>query len=820
MRPDERYLPVDMPDEGPHAQMVDGAMLHDDGENLVIDFSPPRKEADSSDHFANLAEGFLDESDLDQIGHSLFDAIDDDRQSRQEWENNLLESISLLNLKYEEKSWPFQNASTITSPIFMQVLQQTVSNIMAELFPASGPARIEIVGEAIPEREDRADRVSKFMNFYLTKECREYYPDKEQAFMWCVLNGSMFVKVFEDPIERRPIAHYIKPQDFVVNNSTRSLETCSRMTQLVKLTDKELKQRKMSGMYRDTKTWASDELDNDDRISEKLDSLYGFEKGSSEYNKEYNLYECHVDLDLPGFEDEDEDGEQTGLPLPYIVTIDVESQKVLSIYRNWKEEDPTKKRIQYFVHYYFLPSFGFYGFGLMHVASGAAKGATIASRQIMDAAMLSNFPGGVRVKGMRLDDNNIRVGPTEFTPVETGGLKIQEAIMPLPYKEPSPALMQIKTDLEESIVKLSAAIDTPFADFNPNAPVGTTMALLEQANRVQSGIMRRLHRSLSDELSLIYKLFSETLPDIHYPYAVRDMEHAIMRRDFTDDMNIVPVSDPNIITKQQRLLQAETVQKFAMSNPELHDMRNVYEHMYREMGVVDIDKILPNKEKEAQEAVPLDPVTENQNILAGKPVKAGLTQDHAAHIAVHQSFVEQQAAAMQEQQQQQPSFDPNAMAAHIAEHTSMQYLVDMQQQMGFIMPEDPSQIPIELQNQIAMAAAQAVMQKKQQEAEQQAASQPIDPMQVAMEDVKVKQMGVEARSHEAQVRAEIEMYKAQTKAEIDKLRMESEFQDKQADLDIRMKELEIKMRDLGVRENKAQAELEIKQPNTGIVPIE
>jgi hypothetical protein len=785
--------------DGP--EMVNGAqvMQTPDG-GAIVDFQPSYGKPFEGTHQENLAT-VLEEMQMATIAATLLDSIEDDIDSRSEWENMLKEGIEQLGLKTEKKEFPFKDASNIYSSAFMQSLLSFVATARSELLPPQGPVKISIVGNSNTQIEDQSDRVQKWMNYFLTEIAEEYYTDTEQALMWCGLYGSVFKKTYFDPVLNRPTSLFIKPQDFVVNYGASSLNTATRATEIIHLTKREIKIRQASGMYRDIMIHPQDDIMSDQSpIEEQINKISGIEPSNFEYNDEYELYECHCDLDIPGIEHKDENGEDTGIPLPYIVTLDVKSRKVLSIYRNWEENDPHYKKINHFTHLLFLTGLGFYGYGLAHIAGGSAKAATILLRQIMDAGMLSNFPGGLRTKGMRLTDNNLRVGPTEFIEVETGGLPIDQAVMMMPYKEPSATLYNLYEKLEDSVLKLAAAGDAPLADFNPNAPVGTTLALLEQSHKVQSSIIRRLHQAFRNEFKLLFKLFSKCLPDSPYPFNVVGEQTAVMRSDFSDQLNIVPVSDPNLSNSTQRLITWEAISRTANEHPELHNMREVVKKFYEALKVPDIDSILLPAPEDAK---PLDPISENQNAMTGKPLKAGLDQDHDSHMAVHGQILQDPAIAQSNPQLAQ------TLQAHIQEHMALKYLIQMQQALQFQMPEDPSQIPPEMQNQIAMAAAQQIQQRQQQQQEQQ--PQPIDPAAVMMKDVEVKAMGIQETAKANEAKNQLEMQKMQHNFEL----RQAELMQKQQEMDHknqmdRMK-LEIDQYKMNMQQMQKEQELFLKE---------
>lgn len=652
-----------------------------------------------------------------------------------------------------------------------------VANARAELLPPEGPVHINIENYEDLDVENRAQRVEKFLNTFFTEIAEEFYPDCENAFFWCALYGSVFKKTYFDPILKRPTSPFIKPEDFVVNYGITSLSSATRMTHVLRLTKKELKLRQLKGMYRNIPLAPQDDLQgSENSIRETLNQIEGYSPTTFEYNEEYVLYECHCDLVIDGENNVDENGERSDIPVPYIVTIDSESRKVLSIYRNWDEKDHDYQRIDCFSHYQFLPGLGVYGYGFTHMAGGCAKAATILTRQLIDAGMLSNFPGGLRVKGMHFEDNNIRVGPTEFIEIETGGLPIDQAIMMMPYKEPSPTLMALKDKMEENISRFSGIANQQLADFNTNAPVGTVLALLEQSHRLQSSVMRRLHAAMTHEFRLFYGLFDKYLKHAPYPFTTGPNGNMIMGNDFRNDLKIVPVSDPNVSSSTQRLVRNEALLRFAQQNPELHNIRAVYERIYKEMKIPNIDKILPPPQ-DAPPIIPLDPVTENSNLMVNKPVVAGIWQDHEAHIIVHSQLLNDPSQA-----QIAPLVN-----AHIQEHQAMAYQLRLQQMMQIQLPPDPSQLSPEEQNQVALLASQAVQQSNQES--QQAAPSPIDPSLVMLEDIKVKHEGVQQRAQADLDRTQV----ALQKIEFEREKFQLEYEAKLKEIELKNENEKLKM---------------------------
>jgi hypothetical protein len=771
--------------QAPPPQRIEDTMQYEqpDG-SLDVDLEPDihaNRKSKSNKHFENLVDD-IEESELKILASTLLEAIDGDERANEGWNDTVAAGMKELGIGISTDSeiLMFPQASTIFSSAFMESLLNLQAIARAELLPPKGPADMEILGEIDEQKEDKASRWKEFANFYLTEEYQGFYNETEKALNWAILAGSGFQKTYIDPNTNKIRCPCINPDDIIINPTATSLVDSSRITHRFYMNSKDFRMMQMSGFYRDVKVQRQENDDNQNPIAEKLRKMDGKDSIDYEYEGIYELYEIHANINIESIQRRDLFGKEGGLPLPFIVTVEKESQTVLRLVRNWEEEDPTFKRIEVFTHHQMVPGFDIYGWGLSQIAVNSAKAATALTRQVIDAGTLSNFPGGLRAKGIRLTDNNKRIGPLEFIEIDLGGMDdISKAIMPMPYKDPSMVTKQIKDDIETNIRNLVGAASLPLADFNTNAPVGTTLAILEQVNRNQSSIMRRFHQSMSGLLKLIFKLFPDMLPDEPYPFKVRGKSHILMKKDFSGDFSIIPVSDPNLNSSSLRLVRVEALRNIAKEQPELFDMYEVNKRMLRELKIDDIDKVLPPKEKD--EPVPtLDPISENMRAMQGEPIEAHIFEDHEAHITVHQSW-------MTQQQEQNPEGDLSAMNAHVTQHNTFMYQLQMQQMIGQELPEDPSQLPREMQNQIAQQAADTLQQQKQTAQEGQ--PQPIDPAAVMMKDVEVKDKGIDVRAEidmmkieNEKVRLELEMFKAQSKDEIDRMKAEHEFEIKKAEL--------------------------------------
>lgn len=672
---------------------VDGAVLTEleDG-GVSIDLNPTPASAEPMPFDGNLATVML-QSDCSALATELIDAVHDDIKSREDWETTMMLGIELLGLKIEDKTEPFVGAAGVYDPILAEAVIRWQATATGELLPASGPVKTKIYGLVTTALESQGQRVRDWMNLYLTELAPEYYDEADRMYFWLPLVGSTFKKVYQDPILRRPVARFVTPDKFVVAYGATDLETCPRYTHITEVSEKEMKSNVASGFWRECNVGDGIKLGDDrSNLTKTTDDVLGLKPVIARNDRMYDIYEVHADLVLKGFED---DSSPKGIPLPYIVTIEKQTREVLSIRRNWREADEKKAKRVYFVHYTFIPGIGFYGVGYAHLIGGSAKAATTARRQLLDSGTLNNFPGGLRVKGMKFADNNISIGPMEFAEVDTGGLPIQNAIMTMPYKEPSVVLLELLKETNEGARNLANTSEIAVGDGRQDAPVGTTVALLEAATKVQSATIKRQHRSAAKEYKLIAELFGEYLPDEPYPFPVVGGQSAIMRSDFSDNIDVIPVSDPNINSSAQRLMMAQAALQGAQAAPQLHDLRVAYRNFYISMGMDEerIAAMMPQPE----EAQPLDPLSENMNALMGKPVRASIEQDHDAHIAAHMAVV-----------QQVPT-----MQAHIAEHVALKMRVAVERITGPL-PPPGQKLPPEVENQIAVAVAEALEQVKAQ----------------------------------------------------------------------------------------------------------
>jgi len=579
-------------------------------------------------HEENLAE-FLDDDVLKEIGSEVLESYSDYKSSRSDWEDTYVKGLDLLGFKYENRSEPFQGASGATHPVLAEAVTQFQALAYKELLPASGPVRTQIIGKVNQAKEDQSERVKEFMNYQLMVEMKEYEPEFDQMLFNLPLSGSTFKKVYFDSLLNRCVSKYVPAEDLYVPYAATSLDDAESIIHSIKMTGNDILKYQLSGFYKDVDI--VDSVYSPTDVEEKKDNISG---RSTSHDEIYTLLEAHCDIDLDGFNDIGTDGEQTGLKLPYIVTVDEGSGTVLAIRRNFDAQDPSKKRRDYFVHFKFLPGLGFYGFGLIHMIGGLSRTATAALRQLLDAGTLSNLPAGFKMRGIRVRDEAQPLQPGEFRDVDAPGGNLSDAFMPLPFKGPNATLLQLMDVVVGAGQRFASIADMQVGDGNQSAAVGTTVALLERGSRVMSAIHKRLYASMKSEFMLLAKTFKTYMPPV-YPYDVIGGARQIKQTDFDDKIDIVPVADPNIFSQTQRITVAQTQLQLAMSNPKMHNMYQAYRDMYEALGVKDVDLILKKK----QPVQPMDPAMENMAALSGTEFKAFPGQDHKAHMDAHLSFM-------------------------------------------------------------------------------------------------------------------------------------------------------------------------------------
>ena len=586
----------------------------------------------TENHFDNLAD-LLPDDVTSPIGSRLKENYVDYKNSRKEWERTYIEGLDLLGFKYELRSEPFQGASGATHPVLAEAVTQFQATAYKELLPADGPVRTQILGLVTPQKEQQSNRVKNYMNYLIMDRMKEYEPEFDSMLFHLPLAGSTFKKVYYDDLLGRAVSKFVPAEDVVVPYTATSLADAEAVIHRVKISENELRKQQVAGFYSDVELGPPGYNISQDQLKEKERELEGTEK-TGRQQPIYTLLECHINLDLEGFEDIGPDGEPTGIKLPYIVTVEEGSNKVLSIRRNFAPNDPKKQRIEYFVHFKFLPGLGFYGFGLIHMIGGLSRTATVALRQLLDAGTLSNLPAGFKQRGVRVRDEASPIQPGEFKDVDAPGGSLKDAFLPLPYKEPSATLLQLMGIVVQAGQRFAAISELQVGEGNQNAAVGTTMALMERGSKVMSAIHKRLYFSMKSEFKLLAKIVSTYLPP-EYPYDVVGGARVIKQMDFDDRIDIIPVADPNIFSMSQRITIAQTELQLAMSNPQMHNMYMAYRKMYEAIGVKNVDQILPPPPPN----LPKDPAIENIDALAMKPFNAFPGQDHRAHITAHLNFM-------------------------------------------------------------------------------------------------------------------------------------------------------------------------------------
>ena len=714
--------------------------------DIEIDLKPQKETADTFD--ANLAE-YMDDKDLAMLSSELIDDFDKDTQDRKDWIKTYVDGLKLLGLKYEERTEPWQGACGVFHPMLTESVVRFQSEGITETFPAMGPVKTKIIGRDTPEAEDAAARVQEDMNYQLTEVMVEYRPEHEKMLWNLPLAGSAFKKVYYDPSRGRQAAVFIPAEDIVVPYGATSLETAERVTHVMRKTENEILRLQNAGFYADVELGEPGyELDDIEKQKAEENGM------SATQDDRYRILEMHVDLDLPGFEHTDKKGKPTGIALPYVVTLEKQTGTVLAIRRNWYEDDELQLKRQHFVHYQYIPGFGFYGYGLIHLIGGYAKSATMLIRQLVDAGTLSNLPGGLKSRGLRIKGDDTPIQPGEFRDVDVPSGSIRDNILPLPYKEPSQVLFGLFQNIVEEGRAFASSGDMNVSDMSAQAPVGTTLALLERTLKVMGAVQARMHFTMKQEFKLLKVIIADYAPE-DYDYEPEEGSRAARKSDY-EKVDVIPVSDPNAATMAQKIVQYQAVMQLAQQAPQLYDLSLLHRQMIEVLGVKNANKLV----KTEDDAIPVDPVSENQALLTMKPVKAFMEQNHQAHIAVHMAAIQdpkiQQLMAMNPMAQQ---IMASAMA-HINEHIAFEYRKQVEMTMGVTLPseEQNKQVAPELADKIAVMAAQAstqLLQQNQQEAQQQKAQQQMqDPIvQMQMQELQIKQGELQLKQQKQQIDA-------------------------------------------------------------------
>ena len=740
------------------------AMETEDG-SVVIDFEGSMTEEISGpNHDSNLAD-FIDESELQSMASELISDFNSDRESRADWARAYVKGLDLLGMKIEERQQPWAGASGVFHPVLTEAVVRFQAQAMGELYPASGPVKTKIMGKLTPEKVDQADRVQTEMNYLLTEEMTEYRDELEQMLFKLPLAGSAFKKVFYDPLMDKPCAVFVPSEDFVASYGTTDLMSCPRYTHVMKKTKNEILELQVGGFYRDVEI--PDAAPDFSDIQEKYDELDG-ESAIMEDDDRHTLLEMHVDMNMPeGFDDPD------GIARPYVITVEKSSREILAIRKNWYEDDEKKRKRLHFVHYKYLPGLGFYGTGLIHLIGGLAKSATSILRQLIDAGTLSNLPAGLKARGLRIKGDDTPLMPGEFRDVDVPGGAIRDSITFIPYKEPSGVLYSLLGNIVEEGRRIGSVADIQVGDMNAQAPVGTTLALLERSMKVMSGVQARLHAAMKKELRLLAKIVRDYMP-AEYAY---EMDGDFSRtEDFDKRVDVIPVSDPNAATMSQRIMQYQAALQLSQQAPQLYDMGKLHRQMLEVLGIQDASDII----KLDEDIKPSDPVTENMMMLKQEPTKAFKYQDHEAHIGVHMAAI--QDPKLRELVGQSPFAQAigQAMAAHVTEHVAFQYRREIERNLGVELPNEDQPLPEDVEIEIsrmAKDAAEKLLQKDQMEAQQQ-------QIQQQQQDPVVQMQQVELQMKQQELQHKIKMDTA--KLQIDAERISAENQREGARLGVKL----------------------------------
>ena len=764
--------PVEL-EEGPDAEVsLDDASiietpglnieLEDDG-GVIVDFDPRMDQVSGAGFYDNLAEE-VDTGLLSRIASDLLNQYEANKDGRKDWEDTYRTGLELLGFKYEERSEPFRGATGVTHPLLAEAVTQFQAQAFGELLPAGGPVNTQILGKSSPEIEEQSDRVRNFMNYQITCVMKEYTPEFDQMLFYLPLAGSTFKKVYYDDFLGRAVSKFVPAEQLIVPYTATDLETAENVTHVIQISENELRKKQVAGFYSDISVSASQS--DPSEVREEMDEISGIEPGR--LDTEVTLLECHVDLDLEGFEDSDPSGEPTGIKLPYVVTVSENNNKVLSIRRNYKEGDQDRKKNQYFVHFKFLPGFGFYGLGLIHMIGGLSRTATAALRQLIDAGTLANLPAGFKTRGLRIRNDDEPLSPGEFRDVDSPGGAIRDSLMLLPYKGADQTLFQLMGFCVEAGQRFAAVSNLQVGDGNQQAAVGTTIAMLEQGAKVMSAIHKRLHYAQKDEFDLLAKVFGESLPP-EYPYNVVGAERVIKSEDFDDRVDVIPVSDPNIFSMSQRVTMAQTELQLAQAAPDLHNMYEAFRRMYKALGVKDVDSIL--KVIDQEEAAPKDPAVENSEALENIELEAFQGQNHKAHIMAHLVFGSSPTVA------QLPAV-AMALQKHVMEHVSIgakeQVYAQMLQELQGQAPTEEQALQIESMVAEQIAVGMQEVKALSLQISGQSDQQPDPLIALKEQDLQLRAKRDEAEHQIDQARLSLDQQKAQSTAELGAQRIQSQ----------------------------------------------
>ena len=811
----EAPMGLDALSSGPDLQIeiVDPEAVTIGIDGAVIELMKEEPRAEQFD--ANLAD-YMSENDLQSLAGDLIGNFEQDLSSRKDWLDTYIKGLKILGIRYEERTEPWPGACGVFHPLLMESAVKFQSETIMETFPAAGPVKTKIVGKETPEKKDAAIRVADDMNYQLTEVMKEYRPEHERLLLSLALAGNAFKKMYFDPALNRQTAVFIPAEDIIVPYGAPNLETTDRVTHRMRKTKNELRKLQYAGFYRDIDL--GDPIRTMDEVEKQKAEDQGF---SASMDDRFQLLEMHVNIDLPGYPDVDKDNNETGLALPYVVTIEKGTGTILAIRRNWREDDKLKEKRQHFVHYGYIPGFGFYYFGLIHLIGGHSKAATSLLRQLVDAGTLSNLPGGLKSRGLRIKGDDTPIAPGEFRDVDVPSGAIRDNILPLPYKEPSQTLSLLMDRIVEEGRRFAAVSDLKVSDMSSQAPVGTTLAILERVLKVMSAVQARIYYTMKQEFKLLAGIIRDNTPD-EYSYEPEVGSRKAKKADY-DDVDVIPVSDPNAATMSQKIVQYQAVLQLSQTAPQIYDLPSLHRQMIEVLGVKNADKIIPLPD----DAKPRDPITENMDLMTGKPAKAFMYQDHEAHMQVHMALMQDPKIAAMIGQSPQAQQMQGAIQAHIMEHMAFQYRREIEKQLGAALPPLPQgdnedyDLPPEFEaqlSQLAAVAAARVLQKDQAEAQaQQAQQQQQDPLvQMQMMDLQIKQLLAQTKAQQAQIDGQIRMAEQQRKTQKDMVDAAAKLDE----LELRKAEAsgrqQLEAARLGVDIQKDKAALAAKQQIEGV----
>jgi len=765
------------PPEPVEIEIVDPEEVNIGIDGMMISLQKDRPRAEDFD--ANLAD-YMSEGELQSLAGDLIGQYEQDISSRKDWLDTYIKGLKILGIRYEERTEPWPGACGVFHPLLMESAVKFQSETIMETFPAMGPVKAKIIGKETPEKKDAAIRVADDMNYQLTEVMKEYRPEHERLLLSLALAGNAFKKVYFDPSLDRQTAIYIPAEDIIVPYGAANLETAERVTHRMRKTKNELIKLQYAGFYRDV------DLGDPVRVMDEVEKQKAEDQGfSASMDDRFQLLEMHVNIDLPGYPDVDKDNNETGIALPYVVTIEKGTGTILAIRRNWLEDDKLKAKRQHFVHYGYIPGFGFYYFGLIHLIGGHSKAATSLLRQLIDAGTLSNLPGGLKSRGLRIKGDDTPIAPGEFRDVDIPSGAIRDNILPLPYKEPSQTLAALMDRVVEEGRRFAAVSDLKISDMSSQAPVGTTLAILERVLKVMSAVQARIYYTMKQEFKLLAAIIRDNTPD-EYSYEPEVGSPKAKKADY-DDVDVIPVSDPNAATMSQKIVQYQAVLQLAQQSPDIYDMPYLHRQMIETLGIKNANKIVPVED----DMKPVDPVTENMNVLKGKPVKAFLYQDHEAHLQVHLSAIQDPKIKAMVGQNPKANEIIGAAMAHIMEHVAFQYRKEIEKQLGASLPpmpdeeKDETYLPEAAEVQVSRLAAQAaakLLQKDIAEAQMQQAQQQMqDPV------LQMQQQELQLRAQELQIKQQQIQLEAQTK----QAELQLEAQIRQAELQRKQQEMQI-----------------------------